>query len=265
LPTKQGMASQIPSSGMHVTSDSRYDPAIQTPPAVLERSSGKRRTFAQVAPRIDGFARRALDILVSGILLVLLAPVIVIAMIVVKVDSHGPAFYRARRVGYKGTDLRMLKFRKMSDGAGGPKLTSGQDHRLTRVGVWLTRLKVDEVPQLWHVLTGEMSLVGPRPEDPEFVEMMKSDYEVILQVRPGITGYSQLAFAEESNILDPEDPLAHYVDRLFPQKLGLDKMYAMEQSLWLNIRILVWTVAAVILRRAVAVHRETGVMNLRMR
>ncbi len=83
-----------------------------------------------------------------------------------------------------------------------------------------------------------MSLVGPRPEDPEFVDMMQAEYQTILKVRPGVTGYSQIAFAEESNILDPEDPLNHYIVRLFPQKLALDKMYATERSLILNLRIL---------------------------
>jgi lipopolysaccharide/colanic/teichoic acid biosynthesis glycosyltransferase len=214
---------------------------------------------------LDAAARRTLDVAVSAILLILLLPAILIAMAMVKLDSPGPVFYRARRVGYKSQELRMLKFRKMSDGAQGAKLTAGQDQRLTRVGVWLTRLKLDEIPQLWHVLKGEMSLIGPRPEDPEFVEMMARDYDEILQVRPGISGYSQLAFAEESDILDSDDPLSHYIDRLFPQKLGLDKMYAQEQSVWLNIRILCWTIAAVLLRRAVAVNRETGEMNLRRR
>jgi lipopolysaccharide/colanic/teichoic acid biosynthesis glycosyltransferase len=127
------------------------------------------------------------------------------------------------------------------------------------------RQKLDEIPQLWHVLLGEMSLVGPRPEDPEFVQMMRKDYEVILQVRPGITGFSQLAFAEESNILNRDDPLLHYVYRLLPQKLAMDKIYATKQTVWLNIRILFWTVAVVLLRQSVAVHRATGEMNLRMR
>ncbi len=185
--------------------------------------------------------------------------------ILIKLDSPGPVLYRARRVGYKGRELRMLKFRKMSDGATGPRLTSGEDHRLTRVGVWLTRLKLDEIPQLWQVLTGEMSLVGPRPEDPEFVKLMRKDYEVILKVRPGITGLSQIAFAEESHILSSDDPMSHYVYRLLPQKLTMDRMYATEQTTWLNLRILFWTAAAVLLRRPVAVHRNTGRMNLRMR
>jgi lipopolysaccharide/colanic/teichoic acid biosynthesis glycosyltransferase len=215
--------------------------------------------------RLDAFARRGLDIVVSAVLLVVLSPVIAITIVLIKLDSPGPAFFRARRVGYKGEELRMLKFRKMTDGASGIKLTSDNDARFTRVGVWLARLKLDEIPQLLHVLKGEMSLIGPRPEDPEFVEMMRDDYKTILQVRPGISGFSQIAFAEESNILDQDDPLGHYVGRLFPQKLSLDKMYAEEQSLWLNLRVIFWTGAAVLLRKAVAVNRQTGKMNLRSR
>ncbi len=215
--------------------------------------------------RFDALARRSFDVVASSVMLVLLSPAILVAAAAIRLDSPGPTFYRARRVGWKGRELRMLKFRKMADGASGAKLTAGRDERLTRVGIWLTRLKVDEIPQLWHVLRGEMSLVGPRPEDPDFVALVHRDYETILEVRPGITGYSQLAFAEESNILDLDDPMAHYIGRLFPQKLGLDKLYASEPSLRLNLRILCWTVAAVILRRQVAVSRATGRMNLRQR
>jgi lipopolysaccharide/colanic/teichoic acid biosynthesis glycosyltransferase len=205
--------------------------------------------------RLDKAAIRIMDIVTSLVLLVLLSPVILLTIIIIKIDSRGP----------EGSELRMLKFRKMGRDATGPKLTAGDDARLTRIGVWLTRLKLDEIPQLWHVLKGEMSLVGPRPEDPEFVEMMRAEYRTILQVKPGVTGYSQIAFAEESNILDPDDPLDHYIVRLFPQKLALDKMYADERSLVLNLRILFWTAAAVVMRRAVAVHRDTGKMNLRSR
>ena len=133
------------------------------------------------------------------------------------------------------------------------------------MGGWLAKFKLDEVPQLWHVVQGEMSLVGPRPEDPSFVERHGSAYDHILSVRPGITGLSQLAFAEESRILDDDDPLGHYVDRLLPQKVNLDRLYASQRTLCLDLQILIWTVMAVILRRQVAVHRGTGRMNLRKR
>lgn len=159
----------------------------------------------------------------------------------------------------------MLKFRKMRDDAAGPALTMENDERFTRLGPLLAKLKLDEVPQLWHVLTGHMSLVGPRPESPEFVDLHRGDYATILGVRPGITGLSQVAFAEESRILDDENPVNHYVGAILPQKVALDVMYARERSFWLNVRILFWTAAAVVMRRQVAVHRDSGKMNLRKR
>jgi lipopolysaccharide/colanic/teichoic acid biosynthesis glycosyltransferase len=139
--------------------------------------------------------KRAVDVVVAASALVVLAiPLVVIGVLVV-LDSRGPVFYRAERVGYQGRRLRMLKFRKMHADAKGGALTTAEDERLTRLGRWLARTHLDELPQLWHVLTGEMSLVGPRPESPTFVALFPEDYEVILQVRPGLTGYTQVAFA----------------------------------------------------------------------
>ena len=123
----------------------------------------------------------------------------------IKLDSRGPVFYRVRRVGFRGNPLHMLKFRKMHDDAAGGPLTAGGDPRLTRVGAVLTRCRLDELPQLWDVFRGRMSVVGPRPEDPRFVDLHGDAYEHILSVRPGITGLSQLAFAEEANILEAQD------------------------------------------------------------
>ena len=213
----------------------------------------------------DAALKRTLDITVSGLALLVLLPVVLAAVILVRLDSPGPAFFRCERAGFGGRVLRMLKFRKMHDGASGRAITTDDDDRFTRIGVWLAKTKLDELPQLWHVLKGEMSLVGPRPEDFEFVQRHGDDYDRILQVRPGITGLSQLAFAEESAILDDVDPLGHYVERLLPQKVGLDRMYASHRNLMLDLRILFWTGAAVLLRRQVAVHRDTGKMNLRRR
>jgi lipopolysaccharide/colanic/teichoic acid biosynthesis glycosyltransferase len=159
----------------------------------------------------------------------------------------------------------MLKFRKMHDNATGPNLTVDDDDRFTRIGASLAKLKIDEIPQLWNVLRGEMSLVGPRPESREYVEMHELQYRTVLAVKPGITGLSQIAFAEESRILDDDDPIEHYVGRILPQKVLLDIIYAENRSVFLNLRILFWTAGAVILRRQVAVHRESGKMGLRKR
>jgi lipopolysaccharide/colanic/teichoic acid biosynthesis glycosyltransferase len=219
----------------------------------------------QVLRLLDRAAKRMLDIVLAGLLLLLLLPLVALASLLIILDSPGGPFYRCERAGFRGRRLRMLKFRKMHDNASGRALTTDDDERFTRMGVWLAKFKLDELPQLWHVVRGEMSLVGPRPEDPSFVERHGNAYDHILSVRPGITGLSQLAFAEESRILDDDDPLGHYVDRLLPQKVNLDRLYASQRTLYLDLKILFWTAAAVVLRRQVAVHRGSGRMNLRKR
>jgi lipopolysaccharide/colanic/teichoic acid biosynthesis glycosyltransferase len=218
-----------------------------------------------IADALQAAAKRAADILVATLVLALSLPLIALTALLVVLDSRGPVFYRATRVGRGGRELRMLKFRKMHHNASGAPLTMSEDARFTRVGRLLARTKIDELPQLWHVLRGEMSLIGPRPEDPGFVAERPEDYGEILRVRPGITGLSQIAFAEESEILCKEDPLHHYRSRIFPQKIRLDRMYAANPSIKMDFRILFWTFAAVLLRRQVAVHRESGRMNLRRR
>jgi lipopolysaccharide/colanic/teichoic acid biosynthesis glycosyltransferase len=151
----------------------------------------------------------------------------------------------------------------MHDGAAGPALVSKRDERFTRMGPFLARTKLDEVPQLWNVLKGEMSLVGPRPEDPSFIALHREDYEEILSVRPGITGYCQLAFARETEILDDNDRERYYVERMLPQKVGLDRLYVAGRSFAVDLNVLWWTAKAVLLGREVAVHRRTGHLGTR--
>jgi lipopolysaccharide/colanic/teichoic acid biosynthesis glycosyltransferase len=214
---------------------------------------------------VDAAATRLLDVTLALVLAVVSLPVALVVAVAIKVDSPGPVFYRCRRVGHRGRPFGMLKFRKMYDGARGPGLTATEDGRFTRVGRVLARSKLDELPQLWNVLRGQMSLVGPRPEDPSFVATRPDDFAPILSVRPGITGLSQLAFANESAILDADDRVRDYLDRILPQKMGLDGLYACRRSLGMDVRILFWTAVAVGLRRDVAVHRGTGGTSLRRR
>jgi lipopolysaccharide/colanic/teichoic acid biosynthesis glycosyltransferase len=207
--------------------------------------------------------KRTIDLLVAGLALVVLAPLFLALAVVIVLDSPGPVFYRASRVGFRGRPLRMLKFRKMRpDAAGGP-LTIAGDERLTRVGAWLARTKLDELPQLWHVLRGEMSLVGPRPESPGFVERHRADYDVILGVRPGLTGFTQIAFAREGSILDPRDPGGHYLTALLPQKVALDRLYASRPNTRRDLHILLATIVTLVFRRPVAVNRATGALTRR--
>jgi lipopolysaccharide/colanic/teichoic acid biosynthesis glycosyltransferase len=209
--------------------------------------------------------KRTLDVVVAALALVLLLPLIALLALMIVLDSPGPVFYRAERVGFHGRRLRMLKLRKMRADAGGAALTVAGDERLTGLGAWLLRTKLDELPQLWHVLRGEMSIVGPRPESPGYVSRFQSEYDVILAVRPGLTGYTQLAFAREGSILDPQDPDGHYVTTLLPQKVALDRLYAARPSTRRDLSIIGATVATLILRQPVAVHRSTGALTRRRR
>jgi lipopolysaccharide/colanic/teichoic acid biosynthesis glycosyltransferase len=210
-------------------------------------------------------AKRGLDVAVSLSLLAVLLPIIALVAAAIWLDSRGPVLYRCRRVGRDGQDFAMLKFRKMRIDATGPVLTLAADERFTRLGGLLAASKLDELPQLWNVLRGDMSLVGPRPESREFVQTCLDDYRVILRVKPGITGLTQLAFVKESQILDVEDRVGHYVRRLLPQKARLDRFYAENWMFRTDVWILCWTVVAVLLRRDVAVNRRTGALGLRRR
>lgn len=236
-----------------------HDPAIGYE---LSRTEGVPTASRNLPNRL---AKRILDLVGSTLLVVLLLPVIVLLAVVIKLDSRGPLFYRCRRVGFRGRDLEMLKFRKMLSGAPGPALTVPDDVRFTRAGRFLASTKLDELPQLWNVLKGEMSLVGPRPEDPEFISLYPEEYERILTVKPGVTGLCQLAFAREGEIISSDDRVGMYVRDLLPQKVQIDTLYASKRTLAMDLRILVWTGVAVLLRRAVAVHRESARLSLRRR
>ncbi len=226
-------------------------------------------TLVEPRPRVSRHLRqpvkRGLDVSVAALLLLATLPLLLLIALAIKLDSRGPVIFRVRRVGYRGEPLWMLKFRKMHAEASGGPLTVPGDPRLTRVGSLLTRTRLDELPQLWDVLRGRMSIVGPRPEDPGFVALHVLDYARILSVRPGMTGISQLAFAEESRILDRNDPVSDYVARILPAKIQLDKLYAERHRIALDISILWWTMIAVLLRRPVAVNRSTCRMNIRKR
>jgi lipopolysaccharide/colanic/teichoic acid biosynthesis glycosyltransferase len=226
-----------------------------------ERVSNSRSSSAR--EKLDGVLKRTLDLVVAVPVLILLAPVFIAIAATIKLESPGGIFYRCRRVGRGGRDLPMLKFRKMHEGARGPALVQAKDERFTRIGAFLARTKLDELPQLWNVLKGDMSLVGPRPEDPNFVEQHREDYEAILAVQPGITGLSQLAFARESEILDPRDRVGHYTSRILPQKMHMDRLYAEQRSLSMDLKILWWTFCAIVGRLDVAVHRDSGRLNRR--
>jgi lipopolysaccharide/colanic/teichoic acid biosynthesis glycosyltransferase len=225
---------------------------------LTDTSTSTQRSPAAVRDALDRGLKRGLDLVASAALLLLFAAPIALIALAIKLDSRGPVFYRGRRVGYRGRPLAMLKFRKMRDDAVGLPLTAADDDRFTRVGRFLTRTKLDELPQLWNVLKGEMSLVGPRPEDPKFVALREDDYREILGVRPGVTGLTQLVYIDESSMVDPADPVRDYVERLLPEKTALDRLYASSRTLAMDLQILGWTAVAVVFGRQVAVDPATG-------
>ena len=189
--------------------------------------------------------KRAFDLLVSALALVLLAPLLLAIAAWVRLDSPGPVFFRQQRVGRHGVPFRIHKFRTMVVDAAerGPSLTVGADARITRVGRLLRTRRLDELPQLIDVLKGDMSLVGPRPELPRYVERYPEALRVrVLAVRPGLTDPASIAFLDEAeHLARAADPEREYVEVLLPIKLQAAADYAERASLGSDLRVLFGT------------------------
>lgn len=187
--------------------------------------------------------KRLFDVVASGVGLVLLSPLLLALALAVKLGSPGPIFYRANRVGRYGVPFKLLKFRSMVINADqiGPAVTGAADPRITRVGRFLRRTKLDELPQLINVLRGDMSLVGPRPEDPRYVALYTDEQRQVLNVRPGITSLASVAYRNEEAMLVGDDWEKHYVEQIMPAKLTVDLEYARNASLWRDVRVILGT------------------------
>lgn len=194
-------------------------------------------------------AKRALDLVISTLLLILLSPLMLALGLWVRLDSAGPALYRGKRVGKDGRPFLMYKFRTMVEEAErqGPAVTYRDDPRVTRAGRFLRRTKLDELPQFLNVVKGEMSLVGPRPEDPSYVALYDREQRQVLTVRPGITGPTQLEYRNEASMLQGSSVENEYVTRIMPQKLKLDLEYVRNRSLALDLKILGRTATTILL------------------
>jgi len=194
----------------------------------------------------DRFTRRTLDIAIALMLLLLLLPVFLAACVAILCMSPGPPFYWQKRVGRGGRLFRICKFRTMYVNADrqGPSVTAADDCRVTPIGRWLRDHKLDELPQLFNVLKGDMSLVGPRPQVPRFVEHFDASLRVVvLAVRPGITGPTTLHFRHEERLLaDKTDREGFYIQQILPTKLAMDAQYVRTRSLHNDMRVLGETV-----------------------
>ncbi len=188
-----------------------------------------------------------LAITIPGVLV--LSPLLLAVALWVKWDSPGPVLFRQLRVGKGGRLFQVLKFRTMGVGAEakGPKITVDRDSRITRSGTFMRRHKLDELPQLINVLKGEMSLVGPRPEVPEYVEKYPPHVrDVVLSIAPGITDLASIRFKDEMALLaGVSDPEKTYVEEILPQKLDIYQQYVLERSLWLDMRLICRTFTAI--------------------
>jgi lipopolysaccharide/colanic/teichoic acid biosynthesis glycosyltransferase len=193
-------------------------------------------------------SKRAFDMVSAGIGLIAVSPILVGIALVVKLDG-GPAFYRQERVGRGGRPFRMWKFRTMVPNADrlGPQLTVAGDRRITRVGRWLRRSKLDELPQLLNVLVGEMSLVGPRPEVARYVARYTAAQRRVLALRPGITDPASIRYRdEERELAEASDPEAHYVAHVMPEKIRLNLDYAARANVLRDVGVILATFRAVL-------------------
>lgn len=193
--------------------------------------------------------KRVFDVVVSFLILALLSPFFLLLAIAIKLDSKGPVFYRQIRVGRYNTDFKIFKFRTMVQDADkiGPPLTVGDDPRVTRMGRFIRKLRLDEFSQLLNVLDGSMSLVGPRPEVRKYVEAYTPEYMATLLIRPGITATSSIAFKDEDRLLNAaENPEQVYVEQILPPKMAYNLEYMKNITLLNDIKIMFQTVGAVL-------------------
>lgn len=201
------------------------------------------------------YPKRALDLVASSAALAIVGPTIAAVAAVIKLDSRGPVFYRGERVGLNGKPFKIFKFRSMvvdAERLGGPS-TSGNDSRVTRVGRFIRKYKLDELPQLINVLVGDMSLVGPRPEVKRYVDMYTEEEKKILSVRPGITDWASMKFHNEGEIIAEsgfQDPEQAYMELIRPEKLRLQLKYVSERNVKTDAEILFRTFSKLVATRA---------------
>lgn len=193
--------------------------------------------------------KRFFDILLSLLVLTVGLPFGLLIALLIVVDSKGSVIYRQSRVGRNNVDFLLYKFRTMCVEADkGSQITIGEDDvRITRVGAFLRKFKLDEFPQFLNILKGEMSIVGPRPEVRRYVDMYTPEQLRVLSVRPGLTDYASIRYVNENAILSASsDPEKTYIEEIMPDKLSLNLKYIDEQSLWVDMKIMLRTLVAIV-------------------
>lgn len=193
--------------------------------------------------------KRSVDVTLACLLLILALPLLLLAAIVIKLDSDGPVLFRQVRVGRRFRRFQLFKLRTMSLTGAGHAFTLGADPRITRAGRLLRRYKVDELPQLWNVLRGEMSIVGPRPVIPQLTSEFRLEYKRLLAVRPGLTDPATIKYCRETEILAlVPDPLSYFKSVVTPDKLRLSQAYLERATAWSDLGLMVKTALAILPR-----------------
>ena len=192
--------------------------------------------------------KRIFDIILSLFGLIILLPFMLIIAIFIKLDSKGPVFFKQLRVTKNGREFKIFKYRTMRVGSDKySQITVGKDDRITKIGSFLRKYKLDEIPQLINVLIGDMSLVGPRPEVPKYVALYTDEQKEILKVRAGITDYASIEFSDENDLLaSEEDPEKAYIEKVMPKKIELNKKYISEISMLTDIKIILLTIKKIL-------------------
>ena len=189
--------------------------------------------------------KRIFDITASGLGIIVLSPILIVIALIIKKESDGPVFFKQIRVGEKGKNFEILKYRTMVVDAEklGRQITVGNDNRITKIGGFLRKYKLDELPQFINVFKGDMSLVGPRPEVPRYVEMYNEEQRKVLDVKPGITDLASIRYRDENELLGTaEDPDDMYINTIMPDKLALNLEYINKSNVFFDIYIILKTI-----------------------
>ena len=189
--------------------------------------------------------KRVCDFILSLIGIIVLSPIFIIVSIAIKLDSRGKILFLQKRVGRYGKEFNIYKFRTMVSNAEklGKQITVGNDNRITKVGAFLRKYKIDELPQLFNVLKGDMSLVGPRPEVPKYVKLYSDEQKKVLNVRPGITDMASLRYKDENEILGKVDnPEEYYINVIMKDKLNLNLEYIEKSNIFFDLYLIIKTV-----------------------
>ena len=192
--------------------------------------------------------KRIFDITLSLFGLIILLPFMLIIAILIKFDSKGTVFFKQIRITKGGKEFKIFKYRTMKAGSDKySQITVGKDERITKIGSFLRKYKLDEIPQLINVLIGDMSLVGPRPEVPKYVALYTDEQKEILKVKAGITDYASIEFSDENDLLaSEEDPEKEYIEKIIPKKIELNKKYLSEISVLTDIKIILLTIKKIL-------------------